>query len=180
MNVKLSYWVDKKNTIQKVNDSWDQAMDAESWSHRAASFNIIGQNILDFIVDDITRMYVASMLDAVRVCAKPLVRPYRCDSPECKRYMQMTVTPDADGLVRVSHELIKTEQLKQKAYFFNDQTNKNFSAHHVRCSLCNKLKKIGSSNWEDVDKLSDRGQMMQKGNPVLYGVCPKCMKGWPR
>jgi hypothetical protein len=179
MNVKLSYWVDKKNIIQKVNDSWDQSMDAESWSDRAVSFNIIGKNILDFIVDDITRMYVASMLDAVRVCAKTLVKPYRCDSPESKRFMQMTVTPDGEGLIRVSHELIRAEPLKQRVEFFNEHDDIRFSAHHVRCSLCNKLKKIGTNNWEDVDKLSERGQLMPTGNPVVYGVCPRCTKGWP-
>ena len=117
MSNKLSYWIDENNIIRQVDASWDSAMDSKSWSERASSKSVIGKSLFEFICDDVTRMYIAAMIDTVRVIPQSLFRPYRCDTPEAKRYMQMTVSPGENGWLKVSHEQLRIEPLPQKVSF---------------------------------------------------------------
>jgi hypothetical protein len=186
MNERLSYWLDKHNIIQKVNRNWDGAMDNESWSKRASSNEIIGKPIMEFICDDITRMYLATMIQTVRIIPQSLFRPYRCDSPTAKRFMKMIVTPEENGWIRVSHELLKTEPITKKILFQTITTpsqaqNRSFRGnllnlkyHFIRCSLCNRLRETGSHSWQEIDHIKTYETPVK----VAYGLCPDCMQGF--
>ncbi len=191
MSQKLSYWLDKDNTIRKVDDFWDDSMDSESWSDRACSKTIIGRHLFDFICDDPTRMYVSALVQLVRIIPQCLFRPYRCDTPNSKRYMRMIVSPEENDLVRVSHELLHCEPLPKKISFLTQNCTENKSlkrrngteylgVSHIRCSLCNRLQPIGTNLWQEVDTLSDLMATTQDTVPVVYGICPSCIEGLPK
>ncbi|MCC8997498.1 MAG: hypothetical protein LM517_10745 [Nitrosomonas sp.] len=177
MNQKLIYWIDKNNIIQKVNDIWDSSMDVTNWSDRACSEGIIGKSLLEFICDDVTRMYVATMIDAVRVIPQTLFRPYRCDSPDTKRFMQMTITPEENGLIRVSHELLRCEPLRKTVLFKTTKSNvEPMNIQFIRCSLCNRLHRSDTQKWHEVDDLDLISNKKNYCNiiPVAYSICPDC------
>lgn len=186
MKGKLSYWVDNKNIICKVDDCWDSEMDVQSWSERASKNLIVGKNLFDFICDDITRMYIAALIDLVRVVPQTVFRPYRCDTPDTKRYMQMIVSPEPNGWVKISHELLQSEPLLKKVSFKTQVPSvkitsipkvdsASFVVNHIRCSLCNRINEVGSTLWQEVDTLPDAD--IQDPLPVVYGVCLDCAKG---
>ena len=187
-NLQLSYWIDNNNIIRKVDDRWDQAMNSESWSERASARGIIGKPLSDFICDDVTRMYVATMIESVRVIPHTSFRHYRCDTPDTKRYMQMIITPEDNGWIRVSHELLRTETITKPVFFKTvaDRTQIKYSIstkagaakiHFVRCSICNRLHRFGdrASQWQEVDYLANHESIAIPAK-VIYGVCPDCLK----
>lgn len=187
-NLQLSYWVDSRNIIRKVDDHWDQAMNNESWSDRASASGIIGKPLSDFICDDVTRMYVATMIESVRVIPHTSFRPYRCDTPGTKRYMQMIITPEDNGWILISHELIRTEAIAKPAVFKTvadrAQIKHSISTkaeaakiHFVRCSICNRLHRVGdhASKWQEVDYFTDHESIAIPAK-VIYGVCSDCLK----
>ncbi|MCE7914839.1 MAG: hypothetical protein DYH15_09175 [Nitrosomonas sp. PRO4] len=190
-NLQLSYWVDSSNIIRKVDDHWDKAMNSESWSERASAGVIIGKPLSNFICDDVTRMYVATMIESVRVIPHTSFRPYRCDTPDTKRFMQMIITPEENGWIRVSHELLRTEPMK-KPVAFKTVVDLAQSKHmvladgdistiqYVRCSLCNRLHRIGDLTriWQEADLFADHETILTPIK-VIYGVCPDCLK-FPR
>lgn len=186
-NLQLSYWVDGSNIIRKVDDHWDQAMNSESWSERASANGIVGKPLSDFICDDVTRMYVATMIESVRVIPHTSFRPYRCDTPDTKRYMQMIITPESNGWIRVSHELLRSEPIKKPMTFTTNvnctqllhpvSTKDNISTiQYVRCSICNRLRRIAdhTSKWQDVDHFASH-EPVPMPTKVIYGVCPDCL-----
>lgn len=183
MEHNLSYWLDSMNIIRRVGEDWDQAMDSESWTDRAASDSIVGKPLFDFICDDVTRMYIASMVESARVLPCTLFRPYRCDTPDFKRYMMMTVTPEDDGLVRVSHELLRSEPMAKKALFQTVSLTEPVKSpifqskmavsdiHCVRCSLCNRIREIDRNDWHEADSVAVAAGTIR----VIYGLCPACL-----
>jgi hypothetical protein len=172
------------NVIRRVDEDWDRAMNSESWTDRAASHSIVGKPLFDFICDDVTRMYIATMVESVRVLPRTLFRPYRCDTPDFKRFMMMTITPEDDGLVRVSHELLRTEPMAKKVLFktvspSDQRTSAAFqskmatlSIHIIRCSLCNRICKLGQNDWQEADSVAVTSETIR----VVYGLCPSCMR----
>lgn len=190
MTDKISYWLDSQNIICKVDKYWDQNMDVNIWwSKRASSKEIVGQNLFSFICDDITRMYVSTMVSSVRLLKKEMSRPYRCDTPDLKRYWQMIVSPVANNGVKVSHELVRTEPLLKKVYFKTivpplpllsapaTDTHHLKGTSHIRCSLCNRISKMHSDQWQDIDTLEDEAIPPDDTLNVLYGICPSCLQG---
>ena len=186
-NLQLSYWVDSDNIIRKVDDRWDQAMNSDSWSERASANGIVGKPLSDFICDDVTRMYVVTMIESVRVIPHTSFRPYRCDTPDTKRFMQMIITPEDNGWIRVSHELLRLEPITEPVAFVTNM-NRSRSEHpvstrntiskirYVRCSICNRLRNIGdhANEWHEADSFTKHESA---GIPVtvIYGVCPDCL-----
>ncbi len=161
-------------------------MDLESWADRASSSYIIGKPLFDFICDDVTRMYVATMVESVRVIPRTITRPYRCDSPENKRYMQMVISPDQNGLICISHQLIREEPISNPKFFRTASSSKKTatkrdmeleqSAYLIRCSICNRLKNKLSRQWQEIDSILEFSTNISSEINVVYGVCPNCMK----
>jgi hypothetical protein len=190
MNAKISYWVDNQNIICKVDDAWDTNLDADNWTERASSRGVIGKNLLEFICDDITRMYVATMIESVRISSKTLTRPYRCDSPHKKRFMQMTISPAEaeNGQLCVSHELLREEPLKRPVMFENAtewisekashqirEGRAGLAAYLIRCSICNRLRDKKTDLWHETDSLPHWVVNIAKPIKIVYGVCTNCM-----
>jgi hypothetical protein len=185
----MTYWLDSKNIIRKVDRNSDIRILSDNWTLRTSTNTIIGKPLFEFIANDITRMFVAALIDSVRLFPRTLTKPYRSDSPHAKRFMQMIVHPDVDGLIKVTHELIRSEPLAQKILFKIVQSsnsrvpgdllsmNKNqFERPYklIRCSLCNCLQDPNNEHWQDVEHLQSTAQVLEQPVPVIYGVCPSC------
>jgi hypothetical protein len=76
MHPKISYWIDESDIIRKVDDYWDLTLE-DPTAQRVKSQAIIGKPLFDFICDDITRMYVRTLLQSVRLLSRSLRRPLR-------------------------------------------------------------------------------------------------------
>jgi hypothetical protein len=187
MKRQLSYWLDANNDIVKVNDTWDANMDSKCWTERASSHYIIGKHLFEFICDDVTRMYVSTMIDSVRLIPKTIVKPYRCDSSDCKRFMEMKIFPDENGLICLVHELVREEPLVNPVYFKavsagEQQTdapknNVRRTGFFIRCSICNRLKDRKTKLWQEIEALDDNDPAEANELNVIYGVCPACLEG---
>lgn len=174
MQQKVCYWVDQHDIIRKVDDYWDNTLE-DSTAKRVKSAEIIGKSLFNFICDDITRMFTRTMLESARLLMQPLCRPYRCDSPTEKRYMQMTVVLESDGLVKVAHELIKTEPIFKPVSFKTAGSSPTVfqTGSHIRCSICNRVRLAGSDSWQEVDSLVEISSF-EGSMQVVYGVCSDC------
>lgn len=56
-----------------------------------------GSDIFAHVCGETTIMFLRVLLDGVRVLGRPVTRAYRCDSPDLKRFMTMTITPVGTG-----------------------------------------------------------------------------------
>ncbi|MBN1956839.1 MAG: hypothetical protein JXQ81_12605 [Desulfuromonadales bacterium] len=163
----VSYRIDRDNLIVDVSEEWDRFAIANGGS--CTSHSIIGHSLFDFISGDPTRMFVRVLLDYCRHMRQPVSRPYRCDSPDLKRFMEMKITCLGDDLL-LTHRLLRTEPISPPVNFpLGDEV---VGQGLNRCSICNRIFTFG--HWLDVDLARRRGLVEPSVDRVEYVVCPVC------
>lgn len=166
-NANNIYWIDKKMKIVSISGPWDEFAEKNNGPD-IVSEKVRGKHVWEFITGDTTRMWFDALIQLARVKRVPIERPYRCDSPRLKRYMNMTITPEDSGLLRIEHTLISTQEL-QTPVNFTFAREKNTEPIHTRCSVCGRVK--NSQLWQET---ADRGEEEEINMNVTYAVCPDC------
>lgn len=164
----IVYTLDHADRIISVGGPWDEFA-CDNGGETILSSNIIGQSILTFISGDVTRMWICAVLQHVRACNKLLDRPYRCDSPGLKRFMQMRAVPEGNRVIRLEHRLISTEQ---RTVPVNIQHCGKKSTHaRTRCSVCGYIKT--NSMWTEptAEQYTSMNTIY-----VTYSICEKCSR----
>lgn len=166
----LFYRVDSSDHITSVGGAWDQfARDNDG--ARLLAQHVIGTRLLTHVHGEASRSFVWTLLDAARKLEKQVARGYRCDSPSCRRHMEMRISPEAGGSLVVEHRLLRIEPLNSEIRFVAAPAGGRSMIG--RCSMCNRLRLSGE--WREVDQpevaaLAAGGDQIA----VIYGVCPDC------
>ncbi len=171
---QLSYTLDPDDAIIAVTGDWDRfALD--NGGDESLSTKIIGRRLDRFIAGDVTLMFVRTLLMSARTLERTIQRPYRCDSPQVKRFMEMTIVPRGSGVLEVCHRQVRSEPYRYSLPVTAAMpgTGSNFVK---RCSLCQRIR-LGQT-WSEVDDAVLEGRLQQRATAelaVVYGVCPDCM-----
>lgn len=168
----LFYALDRQDRIIDVGGAWDDFA-LENDGKSVLRERVLGTPVFKHVNGDISAMYLRTLLSSVRLLDRSVTRCYRCDSPGTKRFMEMTLTPDADDGVMIAHRLLRTESLPARFIFTVAKGRPSFA---VRCSMCNRLKQDGE--WQEPEVLlskHDWGNAQPRS--VIYGVCDDCMTG---
>lgn len=166
----ICYWLDVGDTIVDIAPGWEHfanANDAPDLDVR----RVIGRNLMNYVHGDVTRMFVRTLIQSARLLRRPLVRPYRCDSPEVRRDMEMRLCVEDSGLLRWEHRLVSATPFERRIAFAPAEPTEARRCT-VRCSMCNRLK--SPRGWhEPVDQPPPAETCSPL--PVIYGVCPECL-----
>ena len=165
-----TYWLDDSLRITKVSEAWDQfAQDNEG--EQALGVIVRGRSLWDFVVDDVTRMWLEVLIKLARMRNEQIERPYRCDSPELKRYMLMRITPEGQDSLRVDHILISTAPRRRPVHIHPARRAPFLSMARRRCSMCGRV--ASGDMWlEPDDDPASEGATLT----VIYTVCEDCAK----
>lgn len=163
-----AYLLDQDDCIVGVSGPWLEFSD-ENGGVGLDLESIIGKPIWHFVAGDDTKMWLSAILMHVRLKGEPIERSYRCDSPELKRFMKMTIHPGEHGALTVSHQLISTEE-PPVAVFIKPGSGAKTLPTDLRCSICGKIKSKGE--WhEPSDLVRDHNEFT-----VVYTVCEHCRR----
>jgi hypothetical protein len=173
---KVSYKIDRKNTIIEIFDDWENAASVGNAQNLINPKRVIGNPIFKYIGGDSTKMYYDVIFQKCRLLNKEHKIDYRCDSPTHKRFMQMHILPLNNGQLSIVNYLLNEEAFIN-AVFIEDVTNTKKS-HIMRCSICNKLKLRINSDWIAPGTLA---QKEEQNFAVIHTICPSCKKiDWRR
>lgn len=168
----LYYRLDPKDLIVEVGGAWNDFAKLND-GHRILAGHIEGQSLFSHITGDSTQMMMDVLLARVRRQGKPLTRPYRCDSPTLKRYMEMTIEPDEFGFLNLRHRLLKSEPLESQLAIKTFSSGIQGHTLVIRCSVCNRFR-LGD-NWLELEVAKQQGLSSDGGTTrVAYGVCSDC------
>lgn len=169
------YWLDADDRIVDVSADWGNFAEANGASSLQLE-KIRGLPLRNFIVGDTTRAWVFAMLSLARLRREPVENPYRCDSPDERRFMSMRVVPLDNNGVRVEHYLLRTEPAPARVPFHH--VSPASSRYRVRCSICNKI--MVGGKWRDPFTIDlEQGGRQVASLAVIYGVCPRCRASSP-
>lgn len=172
----LFYKLDKTDTIIEAGGTWNDMAEQNGAAQLSVS-NVLGTRLYDHVSGEATRMFVWTMLDAVRLLKRPVLKSYRCDSPNCRRYMQMIIKPDSGGGLDLEHTVLSVKPLAQTQLFTTAPQSQLSSATRVlvRCSSCNSVRTAG--RWQEVETIDTTPFQNSDGAiRVVYGVCERCQE----
>lgn len=163
------YWLDNKKRIAYVSTFWDEFA-VENEGKNVISSKVIGKSIWEFIDSDTTKMWLDTLLRFSETTKKEIERPYRCDSPDLKRYMKMKVVVEGSNILRLEHTVLKTEKRINSIKIFHRSSSgiASENSFKVRCSVCGRIK--DNEEWKEIENISDQ----KKQYTVIYSVCEHC------
>ena len=168
MSKITKYWIDRDNSIIRTNEHWDQfAMDNDGAGTLSAK--VTGKSLLRFIDGDSTKMLIEAMITGSRVSKKVYTRNYRCDSPEKKRLMTMSIVPEGNGIIRIDNEVIHESQFEVVRKILPSVLGKTFLP---RCTVCNRIKY--EENWHEPDAAILNPLFVDNALRAAHTVCPAC------
>ena len=94
--------IDSEDIIIHVDEVW-LVFGRANWINRLTAKDIVGTSLWEFISGVDAIHLWKNLLAAVRKSAKSVSLPYRCDSPQTKRYMSMSIVPLSDGIIEFSN-----------------------------------------------------------------------------
>lgn len=166
----IEYVLDNRDRIISVGEAWDHFAD-ENGGMNMSSKDVIGRPLWDFVAGDTTRMWLETLFGSARLCGRTIERPYRCDSPSLKRFMQMRIAFEQGGILRIQHKILATEKRSAPVHF--QCRAKALRNARQRCSICGRVKK---GSWQEPleTKAEDSAVI-----PVDYTVCEDCRRLLP-
>lgn len=170
----FQYTVDKNNHIVAVNQSFIQFAEQNAWAIELDA--VMDKPLLSFIDGQETQIFTELLLARVREKQQLVTIPFRCDSQNCRRYLSMSISPMADGMLSFSNQLHKQE-LRSPLALAKEATHSINPQHKVcMCSWCNKFK-INGQQWLEVEAAIDKLDLFAasyKEKYISHGICPDC------
>jgi hypothetical protein len=170
------YRVDPENVIVFVNDAF-RAFAVRN--DGAPLVDCVGQSLWTHIRDWDTRQIYGILFDRVRSTGQLARIPFRCDSPDCRRFMEMEIENVAGGQLELRCHLDREERRPSVPIhqLQPDDLHRRMAPHQLitMCSWCLRIRN-SSLDWLEVeDALSDmRVFVSDLPTAITHGICKPC------
>lgn len=164
--------IDSRDCITFVNEAWltfAEVNDAPDLTRD----RVLGKPLQQFLQGDVVLDLWRILIGRIRQRGQPMLLPFRCDSPDQRRFMEMTLSPISRDEVEFACRLLRSEQREPVVVL--DRTLKRSDQWLTMCAWCNRFL-MGDSLWLEVEDVVRRmGLLDQIVIPKLTGgVCPHC------
>jgi hypothetical protein len=167
---EIHYRVNDRGEIVFVNQAWDTFASANSGEHLTAP-QVLGRPLLGFISDCTTRALYQDILARVR-SGRSIRFILRCDSPECRRLLEMEVSHGLDDVTDFRVRTVSQTAREPEPLLDSDRPH---SDKPLRvCGWCKKLDANG--RWAEVEEAVFLLGLFER--PLLpditHGICEDC------
>ncbi len=169
----VHYTIDSEDIIRSVSPLWDKFA-LKNAGENVLAAEVIGRSIWDFVINVETRhLYqtIAAQIRSGRLIAK---FPFRCDSPDRRRYMQMEMRLANAGGIEFVSEILR-EELREPVALL-DQHVPRSDKFLVMCSWCKKIEIAGG--WIEVEEAIVALQLFgEEASPrISHTMCDACLE----
>ena len=163
-----TYLIDRRDVVRSVSSSWVLFARSNDAQHLDRN-NVVGRSLWEFVAGERVRAIYLKLLQRVRRHGESLIVPFRCDSPNCRRDMQLSLRPRAHGEVLFASQMIRS--LPRETLTMPFISLGQASDSRPMCSFCLRILQVGQG-WLELDEIA--GHVAASGAKLEHGVCPKC------
>jgi hypothetical protein len=167
--------VNRDDRLIYVDTEWIR-FGRENWNPALSNEDFMGRSLWDFTVDPEMQHLWKLILKRVREKQSPVMLPYRCDSPGCRRYMKMGLIPFPDGDVEMMNRTIREESREPVALL--DSGALRDGRDLTICSWCKRVRIFEGEapQWVEVEEAVARLRLLDgESFPRLsHGTCHEC------
>jgi hypothetical protein len=173
-NPRIRYAIDAADKICFVDDAWGVFAVANDGAELTRSA-ILGRSLWDCISDHTTRTLYRRVVARVRQ-GQIAELSLRCDGPSCRRLMEMTIRPAADGGVEFETRTLSAED--RATVPLMSRTAPRSSEMLRMCAWCNQVN-IGTAvdQWVEVEAAMEHLRVFEHDAPpqLTHGICEPCL-----
>lgn len=172
MNRIFVHRIDRENRIIYVNGDWLEFA-VENRTPALTREAVMNRPLLDFIEDKETRDVFKELFVKVRGDLTPVTVPFRCDSPDCIRVMEMEVIPLIDGEIQFNCRMVRQEERAPIPLL--DPSAERGDGLLTICSWCKKIK-VQKKGWLELEDAIRALDLFGEERPprLTGGICPEC------
>jgi hypothetical protein len=165
------YRIDARDKLTHVNDDW-VAFAQQNQAPELVPGNLLGEEIWLFIRGQTIRDLYQAMFDRVRVLRTELIAPFRCDSPDTVRQMELTMRPLPQGGIEFDGRVLSMGT-RENVYLFDRYVRRTRRTIAI-CSFCRRLE-VGGHWLEASEAVSRYPYFSGTAQPKLSEeICTGC------
>ena len=167
------YRVDSTDTIIGVGDNWHTFANANAWTSDLPPEAVVGHTLWEFIQNPETQHVYQELFRRARAGTRSRPIPFRCDSPDERRFLELLIDAKPDGTIEITSTIIRKEPRSTMRLLAAD-TPRSTDFISI-CSMCKKIE-VSPKEWTDIEegiaqlKPFDAEEMPQ----LTHGLCPPC------
>ena len=170
--MSVQYSIDRADRIGFINEAWLQFACQNAGGHLNRA-HVIGKPIWEFIEgEDLSQIY-RLIFSAVRTKQQAAVFSFRCDSPVCRRYFELTVAPlQEDELMLSTHSIC---EVSRNPVSFLDPDARRGEKYLTICSWCLKAR-LPTQEWVESEEAINQFDCLGGGvmPRLTHGICLEC------
>jgi len=166
-----SYQIDGEDRIIGVSDGWSQFAQSNDAGQLQAEA-VVGRLLWDFVAGSEARQLYQLLFDQVREDGRSRTIPFRCDGPECRRYMELTIDPLPDSALEMRSVLVHEEQ-RVPVPLLSALVSRTGDILRM-CAWCKRVNVDGE--WFEVEEAVRRLDLFgaQELPMISHGICASC------
>ena len=139
--------INDADEIVHVNDAW-LAFARENNAPQLTATVVLNQHIWRFIQGQETSYLYQQIFSQVRAGKSPVKFPFRCDSPDCRRFMEMQLSLLPGGAIEFISHLLR-EEWREPLDLLDNSWDRSGEFLKV-CSWCKKIHMPGQG-WGEIE-----------------------------
>jgi len=171
--VQSTHWtIDGEDVITSVGADWDAFAGTNGGASLSGS-QVVGRSLFDFISGDDTQQIYRLLLQRVRALDAPIIVPFRCDSPNTRRYMRLEIRPTRERGVEFHSVWLRVDARRHLRLVESSEPRSRTQL--VSCSFCLHVQ-IREEQWLEAEDAIVRLGLLDSEKPpqLVPGVCPAC------
>ena len=167
------YRVDAQDRVVFANAEWFDFARENSAVALKSDF-VVGTSLWDFICHSETKHLFKILLQQVRATGKSVTLPYRCDSPDCRRFMELRIARLDYLGVEFQSRILRQEQ-RARVRLMADEVERT-DALLTMCGWCKKVA-LPDDRWVEVEKAVNVLQLFDAPRlpRISHGICQECV-----
>jgi hypothetical protein len=172
------YRLDQHDVITRVNTAWRTFAAANGAP--ALGSSVVGTSLWAHVSGTETRRLYQAVYATVRATGRAVTLPYRCDAPDERRWMELTVRPLGAGQLQVVSALVRRAQ--RAPVLLLDATVPRGDWPMLVCGWCNRVRTVSDAAFGNTARApwvnAESVRVGLTGATVLprlmHDVCPDC------
>lgn len=167
------YSVDEEDVIASVSENWELFAYDNAWASNCKPEDVVGNLLWDFIQDAETRHLYKEIFYRVRTGKRLGPIPFRCDSPQERRFLELLLMPISGGQIEISSTIVRRE-LRAPVDLLDSETPRSNAFVRI-CSMCKKIA-ITENEWFEIEAGLQKFKLFEAEEMpgLTHGLCPAC------
>jgi hypothetical protein len=171
-----SYRIDAQDRIRRVSEPWQSFAEENQGSPEVCRPEaVLGRPLWEFIEGIETRHLYQHLVKKAREGIRLCSIPFRCDSPEERRFLHLDIHPLDDGALEFHSTLVRSER-RASLRLLDRRVPRSLQVVRL-CSMC-KCIAAPKERWLELEEgLQELRIFEEERMPQLtHGLCPVCFQ----